>query len=482
VEDEAERVAAAGTHAADPVAQVDAIGPARALDGPMVDGEGDRVAAAERHHLDARLHARPLLGQHELAAGEILAGRASSGPERQLKDNTETAATSLRAERIKARAWIENVDERRRRVAAWSFVAEAVTAYMEAHGRSLNQPLQVPPLSLALTYHLDRLASELARRLGSAAASLPVERASFEISATYAALLPPTLRSAWGAFYTPPVLSNRLLELAAAAGVDWRETHVLDPACGAGAFLLPVALRMREALHGTGPDRVLAHLATHLRGLEIDPFAAWLAQVWLEIAFADETRATGQAFPSLVTVCNSLDQVPDGDGFDLVIGNPPYGRITLSAAQRSRYRRGLYGHANLYGLFTDLAMRWSRPGGLVAYVTPTSFLSGEYFKALRCLLAREAPPVAIDFVSARKGVFEDVLQEAALAVYRSGGPVREVAVHYIAVTAESSARLTSSGHFNLPAQPDAPWLAPREPRHRRVTASAQMSGNASLPT
>ena len=41
---------------------------------------------------------------------------------------------------------------------------------------------------------------------------------------------------------------------------------------------------------------------------------------------------------------------------------------------RRRYRRSLYGHANQYGVFTDLALRWTVPGGVIAYVTPTSFL------------------------------------------------------------------------------------------------------------
>jgi hypothetical protein len=37
--------------------------------------EDDAVAAPERHHLRARLHARALFGEHELAAREVLAGR-----------------------------------------------------------------------------------------------------------------------------------------------------------------------------------------------------------------------------------------------------------------------------------------------------------------------------------------------------------------------------------------------------------------------
>ncbi len=166
----------------------------------------------------------------------------------------------------------------------------------------------------------------------------------------------------------------------------------------------------------------------------------------------------------MVKVCDSLSQeAPMSGAYDLVVGNPPYGRVTLTLSQRHHYARGLFGHANLYGLFTDLGLRWVKPRGVLAYVTPTSFLAGEYFKALRALLAKEAPPIAIDFVAARKGVFEDVLQEAMLATYRRGGKSKNAEVHFLEVGASGKAQITRIGGFSLPTDETAPWLAPRLP-------------------
>src|SRR5579863_8274735 len=71
VEDDAERVTAAGAHAADAVAQIDPVDASRALDRPVVNGEQNRVALREGNHLHATLHARALLGQDEFAAGKI---------------------------------------------------------------------------------------------------------------------------------------------------------------------------------------------------------------------------------------------------------------------------------------------------------------------------------------------------------------------------------------------------------------------------
>src|SRR5213593_2891394 len=103
--------------------------------------------------------------------------------------------------------------------------------------------------------------------------------------------------------------------------------------------------------------------------------------------------------------------------FDLVIGNPPYGRVTLKPGQRDCFRESLFGHANLYGIFTELAVRLTKSGGLIAYVTPTSLLGGEYFKNLRKLLSKRAPLQRLDFVHDREGVFNGVLQETMLAVF-----------------------------------------------------------------
>jgi adenine-specific DNA-methyltransferase len=131
----------------------------------------------------------------------------------------------------------------------------------------------------------------------------------------------------------------------------------------------------------------------------------------------------------------------------------------------------IYGHANLYGVFTDIALRWTRPNGLIAYVTPTSFLAGEYFKALRSTLAAQAPPIAVDFINARRGVFEDVLQEALLAAYRRNGTVNDTDVHDISISADASMRITRVGQFKVPSIPAAPWPAPRLPDHQALVVS-----------
>ena len=370
--------------------------------------------------------------------------------------------------RVVARAWSETVSESRRKSQAALFSRGAIEAFAA---------VIVPDLALSAPFvtprgKLDATARQLAVSIGREAAALPMLEGCHFLTSLYTTLLPGKERSALGAFYTPPALVQRLLDLASEGGVDWSTARVLDPASGGGAFLLEAAARMRRALDGSEPAFILAQLGNRLSGFELDPHAASLSQAALEIILSDLRIGSGRDMPVFVKVCDTLEETP-AELYDLVIGNPPYGRVTLTAAQRARFARSLYGHANLYGVFTDIALRWARPGGVIAYLTPTSMLGGQYYAALRKLLADKAPPVAIDFVHARRGVFEDVLQETLLALYCKGGTRRRFQVHYLHVDNEREARLTKNGKVGLPTDASAPWLAPREPAHVGLIKAAE---------
>ncbi len=71
MEDDAERVALSPTHFADAVTHFHAVVTARSHDRPFVNRKRDAMALFEPNNLDPRLHARPLLSQHELAACEF---------------------------------------------------------------------------------------------------------------------------------------------------------------------------------------------------------------------------------------------------------------------------------------------------------------------------------------------------------------------------------------------------------------------------
>jgi adenine-specific DNA-methyltransferase len=369
---------------------------------------------------------------------------------------------TLHAGRAASRAMAASTSEGERLSLARGFGSQVVEAWWRAiMGDGIGSTAVRAPLAGFDTIEPSGELRVLANDIGKAAAQLDDETAAYEIGLTYIGMLPAAFRGENGVYYTPPALTARLIGQATEAGTNWATARVLDPACGGGAFLAPAVRQMIAALPGCSPRILIQNIAARLRGYELDPFAAWFSQVALDLALAPVCRACGCEAPVMVEVCDSLRRTVPREGFDLVIGNPPYGRITLTAPDRAHYKRGLYGHANLYGLFTDMALRHAKPGGVIAYVTPTSFLAGEYFKNLRALLRREAPPASLDFVGARKGVFDGVLQETVLAVYRRGAVARMVAVNEIAADG-GDLETTPAGRIDLPAEPSAPWILPRD--------------------
>ena len=361
-----------------------------------------------------------------------------------------------------ARALASSVEADERLEFARAVVHGCLRAYWNEVGSTPNcrWPLRTLPDGIEIT-PIPKDASTLAQHIGAAVAHLDPLEAGYLVGVLYTTMMPQKARAKLGAYYTPPALCERLLDMATDAGVDWASARVLDPACGGGAFLAPVARRMVASRNGLDACAVLRDVERRLAGFEVDPFAAWMSQVVLDVALSDLCREAGAQLGSVVRVCDSLEQVPAGEGFDLVVGNPPYGRVTLSPPLRRKFKRSLFGHANLYGVFADLALRFTRAGGVIAYVTPTSFLAGEYFKALRGLLGREAPPASIGFVGKRKGVFADVLQETLLATYQRGGDSSAGTAHFISSGDNGSIEVGAAGSFSLPESPDQPWLMPR---------------------
>ena len=373
-----------------------------------------------------------------------------------------SALTQIESGSIRTRKLASSVNPEDRLEFARAMVYGVVSAYWEGLQSRSQWPLPLRKLpSDYQTIPLPPAASVLAQTIGTASFLLDPTDASYRIGMIYTGMMPSRIRAGLGAYYTPPALCERLLDMATEAGVDWRSARILDPACGGGAFLSPVAGRIVEALGDCSAEAVLNNIQKRLYGFELDPFAAWLSEVFLDVTLGKLYHKAGTRIRSIVHVVDTMEQTSRKKGFDLVVGNPPYGRISLSPDLRNRFHRSLFGHANLYGVFTDLALRLTRPGGVIAFVTPTSFLAGEYFKNLRDLLAREAPPVSIDFVGERKGVFNDVLQETLLATYRRGANSDEGKVHFITPRPDGSIATKPAGSFGLPEDPAHPWVMPR---------------------
>ena len=112
------------------------------------------------------------------------------------------------------------------------------------------------------------------------------------------------------------------------------------------------------------------------------------------------------------------------DGFDVVIGNPPYiqlqknsgelGRLYKDAHYRTFTRTG-----DIYQLFYERGVSLARRNtGLLAYITSNSWLKAEYGKSTRRYFAESHTPLQL--LEMGKGVFETAIVDSSILLMREG--------------------------------------------------------------
>ena len=171
---------------------------------------------------------------------------------------------------------------------------------------------------------------------------------------------------ATGAYYTQHAVVRYMVRRTHALLPD--AARLVDPACGAGAFLAGA----REFF---GPQ-------VHLVGFDTDNAAIELCRSLVPTAAIHQADAL---------LDNGLPA-----GFDVCIGNPPYISSGLRgaaqqdplrvAALKQRYPLTAQYKLNTYPLFVERGLNFLRDGGVLAFVLPDSFLSGQYFEGMRRLL------------------------------------------------------------------------------------------------
>jgi adenine-specific DNA-methyltransferase len=304
---------------------------------------------------------------------------------------------------------------------------------------------------------LDELASGIAAAVAGRLGGDPA--AVWEAAEAHRAALPDKLRSALGIFYTPPAVAERLLDDLVVAGARFDGTmRFCDPACGGGAFLLPVARRIADRLAVAGGSA--SDLARCLIGIDIDPGGLAITRAALDALARDHF---GEPARWDLRRDNTLRLAVEGrlPAADVVVGNPPFGRIRLTEEERAFFARSLKGHANLYGLFVDVALRISR--GLVGYVMPTSWLCGDYFSALRELVSQQRPLQSLRFLESRSAVFVNVLQEMCLAVLGAPSACQTALIY---------GGFNGEGHWLASVDGTRPWFMARSPADAELLQAA----------
>ncbi len=255
-----------------------------------------------------------------------------------------------------------------------------------------------------------------------------------------------------GGVYTEALLAEQLLDLV---GWDGRG-RLLEPAVGAGAFLLPAWERALAAAEQDGRDPVA--VAHDLAAVDVHPFACRAARTALA-RLAAARGLSAAALPQVARADALLAPSPapsaDLGAWDVVIGNPPFVRgERIPAALRTAYRedaRELTGNVDLVAYFVLRALRWLRPGGRLGLVVPQGLLEARACTGLRALLAERTVEAVVTLEWA-PGLFADAAVIPCLLVVRDDPPRRA-----------HSVRL-GSGRWGARGDLDVAWSRVRQTR------------------
>lgn len=183
--------------------------------------------------------------------------------------------------------------------------------------------------------------------------------------------------------------------------------RVVDPACGSGAFLVEAfdflameQLRVAQILDNDllGAKQIYSEvLRSNIYGVDIDPVAVQITRLslWLKSASRGEQLTT---LDDHIVVGNSLE--PEGttftwesmfgeilqEGFDIVVGNPPYIKeyINKSAFDGLREKPLYQGKMDLWYFFVGVGLQLLKPRtGLLGFIAPTNWVTNAGAQKMR---------------------------------------------------------------------------------------------------
>ena len=239
-------------------------------------------------------------------------------------------------------------------------------------------------------------------RSGVARPSVFVARRAEELGELYESRLGGRrVRRRGGAYYTPAPLVEHVLDgtlrVAIREGQRRSLPTVLDPACGAGAFLVRAYRRLLEEYARRRPLRPADRkriLLNCIHGVDIDPGAVEVTRRSLRLVLAEEGGAGRGALPDLsrnIRCGDALLGIEWACEFDVVIGNPPWGQKGIDKdddrIRRLRERfESLGGIFDLFRPFVELGIRLTRVGGRFGMVLPDIVLLKNYEATRRHML------------------------------------------------------------------------------------------------
>src|SRR3990167_9499517 len=234
-------------------------------------------------------------------------------------------------------------------------------------------------------------------------------------------------RKSQGIYYTPKYIVEYIVKetlgevLKKTKPKEIAKIKVLDPACGSGSFLTTAYDKILETLAKQNPQTLLFTqfniLKENIFGVDLDAQAVEIARLNLLLKVLSQKTK----LPTLqhnVNPGNSLvsgnaetlekyfedkwrEQKPfnfkeefkevfEQDGFDAVIGNPPYVQLSMEEKLPDGLKdflldtyKSSMGRLNTFGFFIKRGVELLKDGGYLGFIIPNTILTQDYYEELR---------------------------------------------------------------------------------------------------
>lgn len=225
--------------------------------------------------------------------------------------------------------------------------------------------------------------------------------------------MPKSQRKKYGQFFTSKETATFMASLFDVS-INKTNLKILDAGAGSGILSIALIERLQNYPH-------LQHI--HLVCYENDTTIIELLRTNLQAVsqfvtfeFNYEIRETNYILSQQIEYNKLTGALAIPLKYDMVIGNPPYMKISKNAPEAKAMRDICYGAPNLYFLFAEMGMFNLNPTGELVYIIPRSWTSGAYFKKFRQKFLNEGVLKHIHLFSSRDKVFENesVLQETMI--------------------------------------------------------------------
>lgn len=253
---------------------------------------------------------------------------------------------------------------------------------------------------------------------------------------------------ALGQFMTPAPIA-RFMAQRLVTNVNNEPARVLEPAAGGGILAAAVVEALLAKPVETRPA-LIQLLMYELDERLIPGLHALCGQMRIAceavgVEFDCVVRNEDFLLSELALSAEPLDGL-------MTIANPPFLKLNKTTDRRAQlHAYAVYGQPNIYALFMAATARITPANGGWCFITPRSWMSGEYFKAARRTLLQHLTIERLHaFESRTEGFEEDAVLQETVITWGSGRAPVEAGAEIVVTRSQGAGDLATSGVQALP--------------------------------